>query len=72
MDNIILIICVIAIVALSVLAACLFRGQRGKPLPSNFSSLDNEGWGLLKRRVVGSVALAAVAVLIGFVLFRVL
>ena len=72
MDRAVLAICIIAIAVLSALAVHLFYRQRGKALPNDLGSLDDEGWGLLKRRVVGSVALAAVAVLVGCVLARVL
>ena len=72
MDRAVLAICIIAIAVLSALAVHLFYRQRGKARPNDLGSLDDEGWSLLKRRVVGSVALAAVAVLVGFVLARVL
>ena len=72
MDRAALAICIIAIAALSALAVHLFYRQRGKSLPNDLGSLDDEGWGLLKRRAVGSLALAAVAVLVGFVLARAL
>ncbi|RDB62322.1 hypothetical protein C1878_08340 [Gordonibacter sp. 28C] len=71
MDRGMLIVLVFAIAALLALAVFLFGRQWGKPLPRDLGSLDDEGWSLLKRRVVGSLAIAAAAMLLGYVLLRI-